>query len=98
AYSPVFATSRPVSPRSAAPARGPEPRRMSQRVTATDGAEVQRTVASTVPQLATIPRTASVTFAQQVGATIVEHMFRGDSDELRRRGRKDLSLRRLALH
>src|SRR5262245_57387900 len=72
--------------------------RMSELVATADDPEVERAIAYTISQLSTIKRTASVTFGLQVGATIVEQMFHGNSIELRRRGPKDLSLRRLARH
>jgi hypothetical protein len=71
---------------------------MSETVAADDDPDVQRAIASTISKLGTIERGASVSFALQVGATIVEQMFHGNSAQLRRRGPKDLSLRRLARH
>ncbi|MBI5538312.1 MAG: hypothetical protein HY898_36655 [Deltaproteobacteria bacterium] len=51
-----------------------------------------------VRELCAIHRARSLSLSLDVGAIVVERLFGGDVEEIRRRGRKDKSLRKLASH
>lgn len=62
------------------------------------GSAVDEVIDGVVSTLATLVRGAGIEMALKIGEIVVEGIYGGDLDALRKRGPKDTSLRRLAAH